>query len=59
LKALQRTFDGEPDQLDAALGLMFELKLTGQVLCALPAIVDGQQTGKNAGPAFEYREFNL
>jgi hypothetical protein len=59
LKALQRTFDSEPDQLGAALGLMFELKLTGQVLCALPAIVDGQQTGKNAGPAFEYRELNL
>jgi rubrerythrin len=59
LKALQRTFDGEPEQLDAALGLMFELKLTGQTLCALPAVVGGQQTGKNAGPPFDYREFNV
>lgn len=58
LKALQRTFDGDPGYLDSAIGLMFELRLTGQRLCELPAIVGGESSGKNAGPPFEYTAFN-
>ena len=45
----------EPDQFDEAIGLMFELKLAGQILAGLPAVKDGVETGLNAGPAFEYR----
>ena len=59
LKALQRVFDGDPGHFDAALGLMFELKLAGQIACALPAIKNGQPTGKNVGPAFFYQPVNL
>lgn len=54
LKALQQTFDGKPGAFATAMGLMFELKLAGQMLCASPAVLAGQLTGKNAGPAFEY-----
>ena len=54
LKALQRVFDGDPGHFDAALGVMFELKLAGQIACSLPAIKNGQPTGKNVGPAFFY-----
>jgi hypothetical protein len=54
LKALHRTFDGDPGHLDAAMGVMFELKLAGQTLAALPAVKDGRPTGLNAGPVFEY-----
>jgi hypothetical protein len=59
LKALQRTFDGEPKHLDAALGLMFELKLAGQIACSLPAIKNGAPTGLNVGPVFAYQAQNL
>jgi len=58
LKALQRVFDGEPQQFGAALGLMYELKLAGQILCSLPAIKNNSPTGFNAGPTFEYAPKN-
>jgi Ferritin-like len=58
LKALQRVFDRDPDYLDCALGLMFELKLAGQILCALPAIKNNDATGLNAGPTFVYQAVN-
>jgi hypothetical protein len=58
LHALQQTFDGSPHQLDAAMGLMFELKLAGQILVSLPAITNGTPTGFNAGPTFEYVSIN-
>jgi hypothetical protein len=41
LKALQRVFDGDPGHFDVAIGVMYELKLAGQILCSLPAIRDG------------------
>jgi Ferritin-like len=58
LSALQQTFDGSPHHLDAAMGLMFELKLAGQILVSLPAITNGSPTGSNAGPTFEYVSVN-
>jgi hypothetical protein len=58
LKALQRVFDGDPAHFNAALGLMFELKLAGQILCALPAIKNNTATGLNAGPTFVYQPVN-
>ena len=51
---LSATFDGKPDQFDAAMGLMFELKLAGQMLVQLPEIRHGVPTGRNVGPVFEY-----
>jgi hypothetical protein len=58
LTALQRVFDGEPERLDVAMGTMFELKIAGQVLVGLPAIVDGVATGSTAGPVFGYTLIN-
>ncbi len=52
LTALQRCVDGNPGHLDAAMGIMFELKLAGQKLAALPAVKNGAPTGLNAGPVF-------
>lgn len=52
LKALQRTFDGDPAYLDTAMGLMFELKLAGHALVSLPA--SSTETRMNAGPVFDY-----
>ncbi len=58
LKALQLIFDGQRQSFSAAMGLMFELKLAGQMLCSTPAILSGRPTGKNAGPTFEYVDDN-
>jgi hypothetical protein len=52
LDALARTVDGDPDHLDAAMGVMFELKLAGQVLVTLPVRRTGVDTGPHAGPVF-------
>ena len=52
LTALQRCVDGDPGHLDAAMGIMFELKLAGQKLAALPAVKNGTPTGLNACPFF-------
>ena len=48
--ALQSTFDGHPDHLDAAVGLMFTLRLQAQKLVAMP--IPG--VNANAGPRFLY-----
>ena len=48
--ALQQTFDGDPKHLDAAIGLMYSLRLQAQNLVSM-AIPGG--TG-NAGPRFLY-----
>ena len=50
LKALGQTFDQTPEALNAAMGLMFELKLAAD---ALIEVVD-EDTGKHATPSFEY-----
>src|SRR6266545_5194984 len=54
LKSLQRVVDGDPEHLDAAMGVMFELKLAGQVLAAYPVVSAGVKTGPHVGPVFEY-----
>lgn len=58
LQALQRVFDGAPEHLDAAMGVMFELKLAGQILVSQPVLVEGNPTGRTAGPVFEYAVLN-
>ncbi|HEX8700204.1 MAG TPA: ferritin-like protein [Myxococcaceae bacterium] len=50
LNSLHQTFNGEPKRLDAALGLMFSLKLLAQQLMATPL----PGTKANAGPRFLY-----
>jgi hypothetical protein len=54
LKSLQRVVDGDPEHLDAAMGVMFELKLAGQVLAAYPVVSAGVETGPHVGPVFGY-----
>jgi hypothetical protein len=49
LRALQRTFDGSPDQLEAAIGLMFDLKIQAQKLMSMPL-----DTANTASPCFEW-----
>lgn len=49
LRALHEAFDGAPGKLDAALGLMFELRLLAQDVLATP---DAQ--GRPTGLCFEY-----
>jgi hypothetical protein len=51
LAALEHTFDGEPDQLDTALGLMYSLQVQAYDLYAQPS---GRDDGTVAGPTFEY-----
>jgi hypothetical protein len=46
--SLQATFDGHPDQLDAAIGLMYSLRLQAQGLISTPL----PSGGGNAGPRF-------
>lgn len=54
LKALHQTFNGQPGEFDTAMGLMFEMKTTGQRLCSTDAVYAGSPTGSKAGPTFEY-----
>jgi len=58
LTSLQRVVDGDPGHLDAAMGVMFELKLAGQVLATMPAVTGSGPTGLNAGPVFVYARAN-
>jgi hypothetical protein len=48
--ALQETFDGNPDHLNASIGLMYALRLQAQQLVAMPI----PNAGANAGPRFLY-----
>ena len=49
LRALHITFNGQPDQLDAAIGLMFDLKLQALKLMAIP--LDSTTT---AAPCYDF-----
>jgi hypothetical protein len=49
LRALQRAFDGEPTQLDVAVGLMSDFKIQAQKLMSIPI-----GNGNTASPAFEW-----
>jgi rubrerythrin len=50
LKSLHDTFNGHPDRLPAAIGLMESLKIQALALMAIPL-----PQGGNAGPSFEYQ----
>lgn len=51
LKCLHQTFNGQPDKIQTALGLMFALRLYALKLLNLP---DPNHPGYVAGPSFEY-----
>ena len=55
LNGLHRTFNGEPDFFHNTLGLMFDLKLIAERLCAAPF---PGKPGYNVGPPFEYVDIN-
>jgi hypothetical protein len=52
LAALDRTFNGIPTQLDAALGIMYELRLVAQRVLMHPANPD-DPGGPVAAPPFQ------
>ena len=49
LRALHMTFNGQPDYLDTAIGLMFDLKLQALKLMSIPI-----SATSNAAPCYEY-----
>ena len=51
LNSLHRTFNGEPEQINAAMGLMFSLRLYALKLLQTP---DPNHAGYMAGPSFEF-----
>jgi Ferritin-like len=55
LNGLHNTFNGCPECLDGTIGLMYDVKLSGEKLCATP--FPGVQ-GKNIGPPFEFVDVN-
>ena len=54
LTALHKTFAGDPAAFGSAIGLMFDLESAGEELCATQIVVNGQPTGRNAGPTWEF-----
>jgi hypothetical protein len=51
LNALHNTFNGDPAQLDAAIGLMYDLRVSA---VALMETDTGDGSGQTVGPSFEY-----
>lgn len=51
LRALDRTFDGDPDHLDSAVGIMYALRVIALDLYKLPS---GGGDGTVAGPPFQF-----
>ncbi len=51
LYGLHRTFNGDPGYLNQTLGLMFDMKLATEKLCAMPF---PGKTGFTIGPTFEW-----
>ncbi len=51
LSGLHTTFNGQPGMLDNTVGVMYDLKLTAQKLCATPF---PGKPGYNIGPSFEF-----
>jgi rubrerythrin len=51
LRGLQKTFNGDPEHLPHTMGLMYDIKLSGEKLCAAP--FPGKE-GFTIGPSFEY-----
>ncbi|GAA4408722.1 hypothetical protein GCM10023168_26510 [Fodinibacter luteus] len=61
LDSLHRSFNGHPEELDAAMGLMFELRLLSQQVLATPAEwADPSVTAlKQTGLSFEYQPLDV
>lgn len=55
LNGLHKTFNGFPDFLDNTMGMMYDVKLFGDKLCATPFPA---QAGMNIGPPFEFVDVN-
>lgn len=53
LDGLHRTFNGQPDALDATFGLMYDLKLVGERLAAMEY---PGKSGYTIGPPFEFNQ---
>jgi hypothetical protein len=53
LNALHTAFNGQPQQINAAIGLMYELKMIAVSLMQTPA---GDGSNMTAGPTFQYIE---
>lgn len=51
LNALHNTFNGDPSQLDTAIGLMYDLRVAA---VALTQTDTGDGSGQTVGPSFEY-----
>lgn len=51
LNAIQETVDGEPKKLDAAIGVMYALRIQAQLLMATPI---PKRNGVNAGPRWKF-----
>jgi len=51
LNCLHQTFNGQPDKINTAMGIMFSLRLYALKLLAIP---DPVHPGYVAGPSFEY-----
>ncbi|MGE0442800.1 MAG: ferritin-like protein [Gemmatimonadales bacterium] len=51
LDVLHRAFTGKPDQLQAAVPIMYELKYQARALMAIPT---GRKDGSTVGPSFEF-----
>ena len=51
LNGLHVTFNGQPDKLGSTIGVMYDIKLRAQKLCAMPF---PGLTGYTIGPSFEY-----
>lgn len=51
LNALHDAFNGAPDRLDAAIGLMYDLRV---LAVSLMQTVAEPETGRTVGPSFEY-----
>lgn len=51
LNALHKTFNGQPEKLDAAVGMMYDLRV---LAVALFQTDTGDGSGQTVGPSFEY-----
>ena len=55
LKALQRYFNGHPEDLNSIISLMYSLEVAGRRIVRTPIHEDGDSDeGPNAAPSFEF-----
>jgi hypothetical protein len=58
LNSLHETFNGKPDYLNTAMGVMFDLKLQAQKMAEISDEALGAIEGKSVAPSFEYASIN-